>query len=239
MASAGLRRGALPYLRIRDLQKIDKYQLYKIAVYKNEQEYYGAFCTPECAKYIDQYLDWRQRLGEKLHESTPLLRKSFDTVTEVNRPKPISHYIISTMITSLLEKTGVRVANEVNQRTQLMQCHGFRKFFKTICINAGMNPLYSEYLMGHRSGLTKSYFKPSDAELLEGNDKALGYTAVINDLTINEEYRLRKKLEELTEKKDRIEIMQIKHKEEMKFLREEMENRFQQILTKIDISKIK
>ena len=239
MASAGLRRGALPYLRIRDLQKIDKYQLYKIAVYKNEQEYYAAFCTPECAKYIDQYLDWRQRLGEKLHESTPLLRKSFDTVTEVNRPKPISHYIISTMITSLLDKTGVRVANEVNQRTELMQCHGFRKFFKTICINAGMNPLYSEYLMGHRSGLTKSYFKPSDAELLEGNDKALGYTAVINDLTINEEYRLRKKLEELTEKKDRIEIMQIKHKEEMKFLREEMENRFQQILTKIDISKIK
>jgi site-specific recombinase XerD len=32
MASAGLRRGALSYLRIRNLQKIDKYQLYKIAV---------------------------------------------------------------------------------------------------------------------------------------------------------------------------------------------------------------
>ena len=92
---------------------------------------------------------------------------------------------------------------------------------------------------GHRSGLTKSYFKPSDIELLEGNDKALGYTAVINDLTINEEYRLRKKVDEPTKKKGEIEIMQIKHKEEMKFLREEMENRFQQILTKIDISKIK
>ena len=222
MASAGLRRGALPYLRIRDLQKIDKYQLYKIAVYKNEQEYYAAFCTPECAKYIDQYLDWRQRLGEKLHESTPLLRKSFDTVTEVNRPKPISHYIISTMITSLLDKTGVRVANEVNQRTELMQCHGFRKFFKTICINAGMNPLYSEYLMGHRSGLTKSYFKPSDMELLEGNDKALGYTAVINDLTINEEYRLRKRIDELAKKKDEIEIMEIKHSEEIKTMRDQM-----------------
>ena len=156
MASAGLRRGALSYLRIRDIQKIDKYQLYKIAVYKNEQEYYAAFCTPECANYIDQYLDWRQRLGEKLHESTPLLRKSFDTVTEVNRPKPISHYIISTMITSLLDKTGVRVANQVYQRTELMQCHGFRKFFKTTCINAGMNPLYSEYVMGHRSDLTFS-----------------------------------------------------------------------------------
>ena len=74
----------------------------------------------------------------------------------VNRPKPISHYIISTMITSLLDKTGVRVANQVYQRTELMQCHGFRKFFKTTCINAGMNPLYSEYVMGNRSDLTFS-----------------------------------------------------------------------------------
>jgi hypothetical protein len=143
------------------------------------------------------------------------------------------------MITSLLDKTGVRVANEAYQRTELMQCHGFRKFFKTTCINAGMNPLYSEYLMGHRSGLTKSYFKPSDAELLEGNDKALGYISVINDLTINEEFRLRKKVDELSLKKDEIEIMEIKHRNEIKFLREDMENRFQQILTKIDITKIK
>ena len=66
-----------------------------------------------------------------------------------------------------------------------MQTHGFRKFFKTTCITAGMNPLYSEYVMGHRSGLTKSYFKPSDTELLEGNDKALGHIAVIPYLTIN------------------------------------------------------
>ena len=50
-----------------------------------------------------------------------------------------------------------------------------------------MNPLYSEYVMGHRSGLTKSYLKPTDTELLEGNDKALDYVSAINDLAINEE----------------------------------------------------
>jgi hypothetical protein len=126
------------------------------------------------------------------------------------------------MITSLLDKTGVRVANQVYQRTELMQCHGFRKFFKTTCITAGMNPLYSEYVMGHRSGLTKSYFKPSDMELLEGNDKALGYTAVINDLTINEEYRLRKKVDDLTKKKGEIETMEIRYNQEIKAMRDQM-----------------
>jgi hypothetical protein len=74
---------------------------------------------------------------------------------------------------------------EACKHSELMETHGFRKFFKTTCLNAGMNPLYSEYLMGHRSGLTKCYFKPTDQELLEGNDKALGYAAVINDVTIN------------------------------------------------------
>jgi hypothetical protein len=103
-----------------------------------------------------------------------------------------------------------------------MQTHGFRKFFKTTCINAGMNPLYSEYLMGHRSGLTKSYFKPTDVELLEGNDKAVGYVSAINDLTINEEFRLRKKVDELTKKKDEIELMKIKHNQEIEAIRAQM-----------------
>jgi uncharacterized coiled-coil DUF342 family protein len=110
----------------------------------------------------------------------------------------------------------------MHKRTELMQTHGFRKFFKTTCINAGMNPLYSEYLMGHRSGLTKSYFKPSDTELLEGNDKALGYVSAINDLTINEECRLHKKIDELTKKKNEIEIMESKHNEEIQAMRDQM-----------------
>jgi hypothetical protein len=92
MASAGLRRGALSYLRIRDLQKIDKYNLYKINVYKKEQEGYTTFCTPECAKYIYQYLDWRKRIGEQLKPNSPLFRIEFDTAMEYNRPKERQEY---------------------------------------------------------------------------------------------------------------------------------------------------
>ena len=72
--------------------------------------------------------------------------------------------------------------------------------------------------MGHRSGLTKSYFKPSDMELLEGNDKALGYVSAINDLTINEEHRLTKRAEELTKSRDEIRILEQQHKKEMEII---------------------
>ncbi|HEY7572279.1 MAG TPA: tyrosine-type recombinase/integrase [Nitrososphaeraceae archaeon] len=204
MCSAGLRRGAIPYLRIRDLTKIDKYGLYKINVYKKEQEQYTTFCTPECAKYIDQYLEWRQHIGEQLKPNSPLFRTKFDVITQINRPRSISAGGLSFMIHELLDDIRVRVPSEINKRSELMQTHGFRKFFKTTCINGGMNPLYSEYVMGHRSGLTKSYFKPSDMELLEGNDKTLGYVSAINDLTINEECRLRKKVDELSKERDEV-----------------------------------
>ena len=232
MCSAGLRRGALQHLRIRDLQKIDKYQLYKISVYKKEQEQYTTFCTPECAKYIDQYLQWRQRLGEQLKPNSPLFRIEFDTVTEVNiaRPKPVSPYVIAFMIHRLLDRTGIRAPTaDRKQRTELMQTHGFRKYFKTTCINAGMNPLYSEYVMGHRSGLTKSYFKPTDQELLEGNDKALGYATVINDLTINEEHRLAKRVTELQFKNDQIMELERQHKKDLEAVQNQMAQMMQMI----------
>ena len=53
MSSTGLRRGAIPGLRVGDLEKIAKYPLFKITVYKKESEAYHTFCTPECAKYLD------------------------------------------------------------------------------------------------------------------------------------------------------------------------------------------
>jgi hypothetical protein len=229
MSSAGLRRGAIQYLRIRDLQKIDKYKLYRINVYKNEQESYITYCTPECARYIDQYLEWRQRLGERLQPNSPVLRIEFDTIGKVSAPKPVSGYVVTFTIRKLLDTTGVRAASETWKRTELMQCHGFRKFFKTSCIQAGMNPLYSEYVMGHRSGLTKSYFKPADQELLEGNDKALGYVAAINDLTINEENRLTKKVNELQLKNDQIMELERQHKKDLA----SVQNQMSQIMTMI------
>jgi integrase len=229
MSSAGLRRGAIQYLRLRDITKVKKYCLYRINVYKKEQEHYTTFCTPECARLIDQYLEWRQHLGEQLKPNSPLFRARFDTITQLNVPKPLTVHSISFIIHALLDNTGVRPPSETNARTELMQTHGFRKFFKTTCINAGMNPLYSEYLMGHRSGLTKSYFKPTDMELLEGNDKTRGYFAAINDLTINEEFRLLKKIDELNKKKGEIELMEIKHNQEIEAMRAQMS----QIITMI------
>jgi len=47
MASSGLRIGALPDIRIRNLEKINN--IYKITVYEGSNSQYFTFCTPECS----------------------------------------------------------------------------------------------------------------------------------------------------------------------------------------------
>jgi hypothetical protein len=45
-----------------------------------------------------------------------------------------------------------------------------------------MSPLYAEIQMGHQSGglAIESYVRPSENDLLEGNDKMIGYVGVID-----------------------------------------------------------
>jgi site-specific recombinase XerD len=80
MASAGTRLGSLELLKIRDLTPVDKYNLYQIRVYANSKSNTRfTFCTPECRKAIDSYLDYRRRSGERLLPNSPLLRRDFNS----------------------------------------------------------------------------------------------------------------------------------------------------------------
>jgi integrase len=250
MCSAGLRRGALPGLTVGDLEKkeIDQnLSIYKISVYKKEQEAYFTFCTPECTKLLDQYFDFRERLGEKIHSKSLVFRKGFNSLN-VQKPEPLGVDSISWIMNTLLDRSGIRPRQEKisevggiegpADRTSIMQCHGFRKFFETTSRLAGMDLLLINRCMGHSSGLEDSYLKLSEDQILEGNDKMIGYIGAIDDLTINEEHRLRRKVEVLVEKRNEIQVMKESHEQEMKAMRQEMENKFRQILTKIDPGKL-
>jgi hypothetical protein len=70
--------------------------------------------------------------------------------------------------------------------------HMALKFFDTTCTTAGMNPVYTEMLMGHAIGLKSRYSKPTPTDLLEGNEKSFGYVSVIDAITLDESNRLRR-----------------------------------------------
>ena len=219
MCGSGLRIGSLTGLKLQNLQRIPNYGIYQITVYENTKEEYFTFCTPECASAIDSYLEYRKRNGDRLRPSEPLLREEFDFNDQIRvaSPKTLSTFGLRGRIFRLLVSSGVRErkpqlervrdgekesdTNQQYDRRDVMQCHGFRKFFSTTCTLQGLPPLTVEVLMGHKAlGITGVYFKPTPNDLLEGNDKMLGYANIMKFLTISDEHRLRVEVEKLSAK---------------------------------------
>ena len=88
-------------------------------------------------------------------------------------------------------------------RNPTMLTHGFRKFFTVECTKAGVYPDLIELMLGHKlPGVRSHYFKPDIETLLEGTREIKGYIAAIDSLTINEENRLQKQVQELKQQDD-------------------------------------
>jgi hypothetical protein len=46
MCSSGMRVGALPFLKIRNLERLNKFSLYKLTIYENEDDEYITHSAP-------------------------------------------------------------------------------------------------------------------------------------------------------------------------------------------------
>ena len=194
LASTGIRIGALPVLRLKHLEKIDS--LYKFTIYENSNEEYITFCTPECAQAIDIYLEMRKRYGENITSDSLLIREQFDSRSRINKKqRQLKSYTLSRRLIDLSIRCGVR-------RYEVKVCHGFRKFFTTQLVNTKANPEMREMLLGHKIGLTGVYYKPTEEEMLEE------YLKVVNNLTINEENRLKIRIQKLEVEKSRIDRLE-------------------------------
>lgn len=206
MASSGVRVEGLVLLKLKDLEYIQEYRLYRIFVYSDSiDDTYYTFCTPECAQYIKLYLETRERqFGENLNPGSPLIRKDFDN----NLDLKLAPHSIGERIRRISISAGIRMKREIKegndpievkrQRHEIMTCHGLRKFFDTVCIDSDMKNIPKEIMMGHKreQGLDRNYYRPTLDTLLKE------YLKVVNDLTIDESNRLSKQIQELKEKNE-------------------------------------
>lgn len=188
------------------LQRIN--DIYKITVYKNDPEEYITFCSPECAKAVDDYLEYRKRCSVIIKPSAPLIRQVFNKLNPIvsANPRAMGVGSIENIIYRAIYDSGIRekknmVKGQKRVLHEVMQSHGLRKFFNTqVVIEGKMSPLYAEFMMGHRSGLAmESYVRPTIQQLYDE------YMKVVNNVTINEENRLRQENQTLKIKKDNLE----------------------------------
>ncbi len=205
LASTGIRRGALPMLKlshVEDRKNSEGQKVYKFTIYENTKDQYFTFCTPEATNSIDAYLDYRTRSGEKLTKATYLIREQFD-VTDLEsvrkQGRPISKKTLSNNLISIVGRAGLRKVNHEytkREREPVPIAHGFRKFFTTQLVKSKVNPEIREMLLGHKIGLAGAYYKPTEDEMLEE------YMKGVDNLTINPENRLRRKVEKLEVEKN-------------------------------------
>lgn len=203
MESSGVRVEGLVNIKLKDLEYIEKNKLYKIRVYSDDlHESYYTFTSPECSHYINLYLDERKRKhGENVNDNSPILRKDMDS----SRDLTLKPHSITERIRRINIESGVQASFQVKenediievrrQRHEVMTCHGYRKHFSTVCTDSNMKYIAKEMLMGHKKeqGLDRSYYRPTSDNLLNE------YLKVVDELTINDEYRLKKENSELKE----------------------------------------
>jgi integrase len=238
LASTGIRIRAIIDIKLEDLTSISDHDLYRLQVYSDSKQSYPVFITPEASKAINTYLGYRERYGETLTPKSPLFRDQFDRndPDSIHNVKLLKLRALERLIARTIEKSGLRTVERQTEvqynehgriRKDVRLTAGFRKFFDTQLIYADVRPAIKEMFIGHSIGLDDNYFKPSENDVLEE------YLAAVDWLTINEEHRLSKQVKELTKKQDEIEIMKKRHKEEMDCMREEMNQRFNNVISMI------
>jgi hypothetical protein len=257
MASSGIRIGSWDYLQwghIRPLEKDGEIIAAKMIVYAGEDDEYFTFISPEALQALKDWIGYRQKSGELINDDTWVMRDLWDTRVAqgrglVTKPKKLTSLGVKRLMERAIWAQGLRKKLEPRKKRHPYQAnHSLRKWFKTRCEIGGMKPINIEKLMNHSIGISDSYYRATENEVLED------YVKATDLLTINDDkLALQKQVVELTEKnkeenyiikgklserEKEIQTMQKKHEQDMKAMREEMHNRFEQILQKIDMGKM-
>ncbi|MDG6920622.1 MAG: site-specific integrase [Nitrososphaerota archaeon] len=179
LTSSGARIGSIEYLRWRDIQEVEfeGWKLAKVTIYRGEPEEYDTFVSPECYEYLLKYREVREKVGEVTSPSSPVFvrevnKRRFDQ----SKVRPVGVRTLKNQMGELLNQMKMRekLSDTKNYRSyEWKQCHSFRKFFKTRMEMSGVKPIITEMLMGHTIGVSGSYMKPTQDEMVSEYVKAI------------------------------------------------------------------
>lgn len=207
MCASGIRLRSWQYLKWKHVEPIkndkDEVIVGKLTVYAGEPEEYYTFITTEAYNALKGWIDFRASHGEKIHGDSWVMRDLWQ-MSDVKygakwglatNPKRLQNDGIKKILNRALRVQGLhQPLTEGKRRLEWKTSHGFRKFFKTRAEQV-MKPLNVELLMGHDFGISDSYYRPTEKEVLDD------YLKAIDLLTINDhKAALQKQVAELTEK---------------------------------------
>jgi integrase len=207
MISSGIRVGAWDYLKwgnIVPIKKNDCLVAAKMTVYSGEADEYFTFISREAFMALETWMEFRKKSGESISSDSWIMRNLWNSLRPeensiskklANNPEKLNSIGIKRLVERALWTQGLRSKlTNGKKRHEFQTDHGFRKWFKTQSEISGMKPINVEILMGHSVGLSDSYYRATERDLLEDYLKA-----VTDYLTINNEFKLQKKICELND----------------------------------------
>jgi|CXWL01.1.fsa_nt_gi integrase/recombinase XerD len=211
-AASGVRRGAIPGLKIKHLTQMPN-DCKAVVVYDDSLEEYVTFIHAEAAYWLDKYFDERRNDGEHLDANSPLFRKSYQI--GIQKVLPMNDELILKVIWYVINKAGLRAGQQKKSgRYDTQTDHGFRKRWNTIVENTdGMKIILAEKMMGHSVKsvpMAEVYNLPTVDVLFKEYQKA------IPELTINDSARKQAELDKVNQEKSELEKVNEKLQDSMR-----------------------
>jgi integrase len=129
-------------------------------------------------------MEFRTSSGEKISGASWVMRDLWDVSKPngkglITIPKKLKSTGIKRLVERALYAQGIRQKLPPHKRRHDFQAdHGFRKWFKTRCELAGMNSINIETLMAHSVGISDSYYRATQEEILQDYLKAESYLSI-------------------------------------------------------------
>jgi integrase len=206
LASTGMRRKALTRITRDDLQYVKEHKLFKIKIYNRTPHEQICFTTPEAAEAINLHLEMNKEDNGR--------KELFYFKT----PKNLTITLRQIQIRSGVGSEHIGNGEKVGQaRNSIPAVNGLKKFCITQLAKSKVDTEIVKVLTDHSIGVRGSYVEYTEDDLLEE------YLKAVNNLTINEENRLKTENTELKKTKsevqalkEQVELLQARDKERMK-----------------------
>jgi integrase len=196
LVSSGIRIGAFETLKWKNVtpiydkkqqQSSDIVKAAKILVYPGDREQYYSFLTPEAYNAVKDWMDYRSACGEKITKESFVMRDIWQNGDEdgAANPKPLNSEAITRLLNRAWQAQKIRPQLQKGEkRHEFKTAHGFRKYFKTQAEQARIPSIKIELLMGHSLGVTDSYIRFSEEQMLEDYLQGIEYLTVNQNVVL-------------------------------------------------------
>lgn len=215
MTSSGIRVGAWDYLKWGHITPIlDKNDpkivlAAKLRVYADDDDEYLTFISNSAYCELVKWMNFREKSGEKITSESWVLRNLWNTEKNQRKnlsieakngilnPKKLSSIGVKRLMERALWTQNLRIKTDPSSKRYAFPVdHGFRRFYKTRCEIGGMKPANIELLLGHDIGISSSYYKPTEEDLLKD------YLGHVEHLLISSENKIQSQVDKLSKENE-------------------------------------